>query len=358
MSASIKAAKKARKTENEPIFTLPPFKVEQIFTTYSETVDWGLTLFGIPPLWRLSKGSGVKVAVLDTGCALNHPDLRDAIIKARDFTRSRSGPSDVHGHGTHCAGVIAARENSTGVIGVAPEASLLIGKVLGDSGSGSLEAVVQGIDWAVKEGANVINMSLGAPNGTPSLHAAVKRAVEAGVFVVCAAGNDGPSLDTIGYPARYDEVVAVGAVDPRKQIARFSSRGKQVDIVAPGVNILSCYPPRNLAKLSGTSMAAPFVTGVVALMVSKHRELGTNTNLKTNADLLKHLKETAVDAGPEGFDTAYGWGLINPEKLLAAVGSTSPGGLLLTPDDFSPTGKAKLQAAFGMLPAHLRVQVA
>lgn len=356
MSATLKKAKKARKDDREPIFTLPPFKVEQIFTTSAETVDWGLQLFGVPQLWRLTKGAGVKVAVLDTGCAPTHPDLRDAILKSKDFTRSPSGAADVQGHGTHCAGVIAARENSTGVIGIAPGAGLLIGKVLGDNGSGSLTSVAAGIDWAVEQGANVISMSLGSPDGAPALKTAVDRAAAAGVFVICAAGNEGPSLDTVGYPAMYDSVVSVGAVDSRKRIAGFSSRGTRVDVVAPGVDILSCYPPRNLAKLSGTSMATPFVAGVVALMVAKHRELGTASDLKTGADLVRHLKATAVDAGPAGFDTAYGWGLINPEKLLAAHGVPSP--VEFVPADFSPAGEAKLRQAFGSVPPRVRVQVA
>lgn len=359
MSASIKAAKKAQKTANEPIFVLPPYKVEQVFTTYAETVDWGLTLFGIPQLWRLSKGNGVKVAVLDTGCALNHPDLKDAILKAKDFTRSPSGPTDVQGHGTHCCGVIAARENSTGVIGVAPEAGLLVGKVLGDNGSGSLTSVVAGIDWALKEGAHVISMSLGSPQGDAALKAACQRAADAGVFVIAAAGNEGPSLDTVGYPGLYETTIAVGAIDAKKKIASFSSRGKAVDIVAPGVDILSCYPPRNLAKLSGTSMATPFVAGVVALMLAKHRELGTETDLKTTADLLKHLKETAVDAGPAGLDTAYGWGLINPAQLLADHGTPAPTDF--GPADFTAAGQAKLKKLFGdrdPVPTKFRVQVA
>ncbi len=354
-SASLRAVKANQKNERDPIFVLPPFKVEQVFTTFAETVDWGLQLLGIPNLWRLTKGAGRKVAVLDTGCALDHPDLRDSIIKAKDFTRSRSGASDTHGHGTHCAGVIAARENSSGVIGVAPEAGLLIAKVLGDSGSGSLAQIVAGIDWAVTNGAEIISMSLGSSSGSPELKAAIDRAVAAGVFVIAAAGNEGPSLDTVGYPGLYDNVVAVGAIDPRKRIASFSSRGKAVDIVAPGVDILSCYPPRNLAKLSGTSMATPFVAGVTALMLSKHRELGTDSDLHSTTDLLRYLKDTATDAGPVGFDTAFGWGLIDPTRLLAVQNAKTA---QIGPADLSVAGRAKIEAAFGSVPSAMEVKVA
>lgn len=337
-----------------PIFTLPPYKVEQVFTTYAETVDWGLKLLNVPGLWRLSKGAGAKVAVLDTGCALQHPDLKDAILKAKDFTRSRSGPSDVQGHATHCCGVIAARENSSGVVGVAPEAGLLVGKVLGDSGSGSLKAVVAGIDWAVAQGAHVVSMSLGASVGSAELQAAVDRAEAAGVFMICAAGNEGPGPDTVGYPATYPNTVAVAAVDRLRRVAKFSSRGNRVDIAAPGVDILSCYPPRGLAKLSGTSMATPFVAGVVALMVAKHMAFGTDTDLKTHADLIRHLKETAEDLGPVGHDPASGWGLLDPAKLLAEANGA---GLVLDGADYSAAGKAKLKGHFGAVPDRTRVQV-
>ncbi len=330
-----------------PIFTLPPYKVESVFTAYSESIDWGLTLLGIPQLWRLTKGEGAKVAILDTGVATDHPDLKKAVVKTKDFTRSRAGVGDHSGHGTHTAGIIAARENSTGVVGVAPECRLFIGKVLGDNGAGSLEAVASGIDWAIDQGADVISLSLGAPFGHPKLEAAIQRAVTANRFVIASAGNEGPSVDTVSYPAMYPNVVSVGAIDQKKKIARFSSRGTRVDIVAPGVDILSCYPPRGLAKLSGTSMAAPFVAGVVALMVAKHRALGTDTSLKTTQDLIGRLHETAIDLGPTGFDPAYGFGLIDPKRLVADTGSPPP--ILLTPEDLSPAGKRKVTAAFGTL---------
>lgn len=345
MAAKFKAHAEQAATE-EPVFSLPPFKVEQIFTTHSEAQDWGLKLMGIPSLWRVTKGAGVKVAVLDTGIALNHPDLREGVVKAKDFTRSKSGPGDQQGHGTHCAGVIGARENATGVVGVAPECGFLIGKVLGDNGSGSLQAVAAGIDWAVAEKADVISMSLGSPQGHPTLEAAIKRAVAAGVFVVCAAGNEGPTLDTVGYPAMYPDVVSVGAIDQNKKIASFSSRGNRVDICAPGVDILSDYPPRNLAKLSGTSMACPFVAGVIALMVAKRRKYGSDSEPKTAKEMIKKLRDTAIDAGPVGYDPAYGFGLINPAVLV----ERPLGGLtLVAADDLTESGRAKVQAFYGEL---------
>lgn len=328
---------------NEPIFTLPPYKVEQVFTTMAETIDWGIEIVGVPNLWRQTKGENVKVAVLDTGIAFEHPDLKDAILDAKDFTNSRSGPSDLQGHGSHCAGTIAARENSSGVIGAAPLCKLLVGKVLGDNGSGSSNAVASGIRWAVDKGADVISMSLGSSVSSPQIHEAVKDAVAAGVFIIAAAGNEGPSLDTVGYPGAYPETVAVGAISQNRKIASFSSRGNMVDIVAPGDKILSTYPPRGLATLSGTSMATPLVAGVVALMLSKHKSFGGVSPIKTQKDLMEHLRRTAIDLGPSGYDPSYGAGLINPEQLLMMNGiGDSLVALLLEQSDLTDAGKKKL----------------
>lgn len=337
---------------NNPIFVLPPFKVEAVFVSMAETMDWGLELMGIPALWRMTKGEDIKVAVLDTGCALNHTDLRDAILDAKDFTRSKSGPGDVSGHGTHCAGTIAARQNSTGVIGVAPKSKLLIGKVLGDDGTGSAQSVAAGVRWAVDQGADIISMSLGSPVASSEIYEAIKVAEQAGKFVIAAAGNEGPSLDTVGYPGRYPETIAVGAIDRRKQITRFSSRGEAVDICAPGDQILSTYPPNNLAKLSGTSMATPFVSGVVALMLAKKRALGTELPVANIHDLRAALKRTATDVGEPGHDVHYGFGLIDPEKLLSLVAAGQIGDAVqfdklgLTKADFTEAGWEKCKTFF------------
>ncbi|MBQ4821519.1 S8 family peptidase [Aquimarina sp. MMG016] len=304
-------------SSNEPIFSIPPFKVEQVYTANSQTIDWGVELLGVPNFWRFTKGKGVKVAVLDTGVTYTHPDLRGAICEMKDFTNSPSGVGDVNGHGTHCAGIIAARDNSTGVIGVAPESQLIIGKVLGDDGSGSEDMVANGVQWAVEKGAHIISMSLGSPYPSEKIYNAIKAAMDDGVFVICAAGNNGPSLDSVDYPGAFEETIAVGSIDRRKRISKFSSNGVQVDIVAPGDEILSTYPPRGLAKLSGTSMATPFVAGISALILSKHNEYLGQTPIKKQKDLEEHLRKTAIDLGLVGFDIKYGYGLINPEQLFS-----------------------------------------
>ncbi len=303
-----------------PRFHLPPYRVEALFLSMTETIDWGLTAYNIPAHWQQSRGRGVKVAVLDTGIDQTHPDLRDAIDDAHDFTGSPFGPSDRQGHGTHTAGTIAARQNDSGVVGVAPECRLLIGKVLGDDGSGSGANVAAGIDWACDSGADIISMSLGAPQPDPQILAAIERAAAKGKFIICAAGNDGliAGQDAVGYPARWKQTIAVAAVDRAGRLCDFSSRGDEVDIAAPGQDVLSTFPGGRYAKLSGTSMATPFVAGVTALLLAAHRNAAApaNSPLETVDQLREHLARTALDAGPTGHDPGYGWGLVNPDGLL------------------------------------------
>lgn len=294
---------------------LPPYQVQQVFRAMGETIDWGLQFFRIPELWKHSKGRGIRVAVLDTGIDFEHPELRDAIIDARDFTNSLSGPKDVQGHGTHVAGIIAARQNNAGITGVAPESNLLIGKVLGDNGSGSANALVQGIYWAIKNNAHIISMSLGGSMYSAEIHQAMKDAVHAGIFIICAAGND-THMDTVNFPAFLREAVSVGALNRNGKVTQFSSKGYQVDIMAPGEDILSTFPPSSYASLSGTSMATPFITGVVALMLAKHRDIGGQTPIRNQMELIQHLRKTAIDGGNIGYDPQYGFGLVNPEKIL------------------------------------------
>jgi len=290
--------------------------VEKLLLATAETIDWGVKLLGVPSLWRETKGEGIKVGVLDTGIALEHPDLKSAILEARDFTRSPSQAYDAQGHGTHVSGIIAARRNANGIVGVAPESKIIMAKVLNDEGTGTSANIVAGIRWAVATGADILSMSLGSPEPDEEIHQALLLAISKGVFVITAAGNEGPDLDTVGYPAGFSEMVAVGSIDRQKKLSSFSSRGRQVDIVAPGDQITSCYPPRSYAVLSGTSMATPFVSGVVALMLAKHRKLGGKTPVETQQDLIKHLCRSADDAGKAGFDPLYGCGIINPAKLM------------------------------------------
>jgi len=236
-------------------------------------VPMGIEMIQAPKVWEQTKGKGMTVAILDTGCDLTHPDLKERIIGGRNFTNDDNGSEDVYrdynGHGTHVAGTIAATQNQQGVVGVAPEANLLIVKVLDKNGSGQYEWIINGINYAIEQKVDIISMSLGGPEDVSELHEAIQKAVENHILVVCAAGNEGDGQDATNefdYPGSYNEVISVGAINLDRRISDFSNSNNEVDLVAPGESILSTYLDGKYAKLSGTSMATPHVSGALALI--------------------------------------------------------------------------------------------
>ena len=260
------------------LMKLPPFKVEALQTTANE-IPWGVKMLQAPEIWDSSeKGKGIVVCILDTGIDRNHPDLKDNIIGGRNFTDEGNADNweDGNGHGTHVAGTIAAVENDSGVVGMAPEASLLIGRVLGSNGSGAYNWITNGIKWATNwrgpnnEKVRIISMSLGGSYNDPKMHKAILEAVAEGILVVCAAGNEGDAnTDTFefGYPAMINECISVAACDENKQLANFSNNNLQVDVIGAGVKVISTYPKSQYATLSGTSMATPHISGALALII-------------------------------------------------------------------------------------------
>ncbi|MER2090359.1 MAG: S8 family peptidase [Sporosarcina sp.] len=233
----------------------------------------GVKLIQAPSVWNKTKGKGITVAVLDTGCDSKHSDLQEQIVGGRNFTDDDGYNPDIfqdyNGHGTHVAGTIAARENDNGVIGVAPEASLLIVKVLNKNGSGQYDWIIKGINYAIEQKADIISMSLGGPNDLPELYQAIKKAIANNILVVCAAGNEGDgddSTDEFAYPGCYNEVISVGAINLERRSSDFTNSHNEIDLVAPGEKIISTYLNGKYATLSGTSMAAPHVSGALALI--------------------------------------------------------------------------------------------
>lgn len=267
---------------------LIPYTIQSIEDSKNETPE-GVQLIQAPSLWeRSDQGEGIVIAVIDTGIASDHSDLKDRIIGGRNFTTDYNGDvdnfEDNNGHGTHVAGTIAASLDGYGVVGVAPKAKLLSVKALTGTGSGNYEWIINAINYAVEwrgsqnERARVICMSLGGPNDVPELHKAIQYAVSQDVSVVVAAGNDGDGQeDTFeyAYPGAYNEVICVGAVNMDLEIAPFSNSNNEVDLVAPGVDVISTYLDNKFAKLSGTSMATPHVAGALALLINlSEKEFG------------------------------------------------------------------------------------
>jgi subtilisin len=280
--------------------------------------SWGVKHIGAGAVHPNNKGTGVKVAIIDTGIDYTHPDLIDNYAGGYDFVNNDPYPLDDNGHGTHCAGIVAAEDNEIGVVGVAPEAVLYAVKVLDSSGSGYFTDIIAGIQWAIENDMQVISMSLGADIGSASLEEACNNAYTSGIVVVAAAGNDYTrrgrwESDTVDYPARYDSVIAVGATDQADERASFSSTGHDVELAAPGVNIYSTVPGEYDTK-SGTSMACPHVAGTAALVIA--------SGITDNTDVRVRLQQTADDLGATGLDTWYGYGLVDAEE--AALPGTTP----------------------------------
>ncbi|HZQ97612.1 MAG TPA: S8 family peptidase [Chloroflexota bacterium] len=246
--------------------------------------QWWLPKIDAPAAWSTTTGSpSVKVAVLDSGVELTHPDLSPNIADgtntlgedpqqvAEDGCANTTTVQDDFGHGTHVSGIVAAvGNNAVGVAGVAWNVRILPVKVLDCTGNGSDAQIIAGIDWAIANGAQVINMSLGGPGDSPVLDAAVQRAWNAGLVVVAAAGNGATNVPY--YPAASPGAIAVSATDPNDQLAPFSNYGSDVALSAPGTSVLSTWTESSYRFESGTSMASPMVAGSAALLLSAHPE--------------------------------------------------------------------------------------
>jgi subtilisin family serine protease len=261
-------------------------------------LPWGIQRVNAPAAWKKTAGAGVRVAVIDTGIDAKHPDLAGSV--AGGYAATGNSWHDDNGHGTHVAGTIAGRLDGQGVAGVAPSASLYAVKVLDKNGGGSLFAIIKGLTWCARNGIQVANMSLGAPMGTVFMHLAVKYAVSNGVVVVAAAGNSAGSVD---YPGAYPESITVAASDSNDRIASFSSRGKEVDFIAPGVDVKSSVPGGGYDYYDGTSMATPHVAGLAALAVAggARGSAATHSALRAAARSINLPKEEQgagmIDAG-------------------------------------------------------------
>ncbi|WP_456474151.1 S8 family peptidase [Candidatus Pyrohabitans sp.] len=214
--------------------------------------------------------------------------------------------NDDNGHGTHVAGIVAASNNNIGVVGVAPDAQLYAVKALDKYGGGYISDIIEAIEWAVLNNMSIISMSLGTSRYSQALEEVCDAAYANGVLLIAAAGNSGDGnafTDEVMYPAKFDSVIAVGAINRNDTTLYFSASGPEVELVAPGVEIYSTWPRDTYAYASGTSMAAPFVTGMAALYWSENKTL-------SNSELRELLRNTALDLGEEGKDNVYGYGLV------------------------------------------------
>ncbi len=313
--------------------------IEPEFGNSEYLATWGVSRIGSESVHTTQvKGAGVKVAVLDTGIDYTHPDLDNNYRGGINIIDPDlpAGPFDDswNSHGTHVAGIIAAELDGNGVVGVAPQASLYAIKTLDNGGSGYLSDVIAGIEWAIANDIDIINMSLGLRRDSPALAEVCARAYEAGILLVAAAGNTGLyGLGEVLYPARYSTVIAVGATNPDDTLHLMSAVSPDVDLVAPGSNIYSSITYSGYNVLTGTSQASPHVAGVAALILSAGlRDLNGDHTIN-NQDLRLQLQNNTFDLGEPERDGIYGYGLVN-----AAAATT------LNPAWRASTRKARLLA--------------
>lgn len=301
----------------------------------AETQPYGIPMVQATLLSQSNK-SARKVCVIDTGFNGGHPDLPNATGVANNGSVG-AWNNDGHGHGTHVAGTIAALDNSIGVIGVYPGVDTHVVKIFNDSGSWvAASDLVQGIQQCIDGGADVVNMSLSGPTFVAAENTAMQNFVNGGTMLVAAAGNDGNSAHA--YPASYDSVVSVAAVDSSANHASYSQTTDQVELAGPGSSVYSTVPSNSYGTKSGTSMATPHVVGVAALVWSFHQSC-------SNEQVREALQATAQDRGAAGRDNLYGWGIVKASDAHNYLNSWGCAG----DPDFPPTSGGGVDPFSGQL---------
>lgn len=299
--------------------------------------SWGVKRIGAGDVHASTTpntGAGIKIGIIDSGINYTHPDLDGVYAGGYDFVQNDNDPMDVYGHGTHVAGTACAEDNSFGVVGVAPNCALYALRVLNDDGVGSWSKIIAAMDWAVANDLQVVNLSLGsAKNPGMAVKMAFDNAEAAGLVIAAAAGNSGNATgrgNSIIYPAKFTSVIAVGATDSADKRASFSSTGSELELVAPGVSVLSTWSDSTSASNpqpicvdsvcyykygSGTSMASPHVAGVAALVLASGI-VDINGNGRVNDEVRQKMNTTAEDLWMPGRDAQYGYGLVNASAAV------------------------------------------
>ena len=307
---------------------------DTVFTSMfaGEVLPWGEDRVDAELVHPSNKGTGVKVAILDSGIDLDHPDL--AVAGDVTFVSGTTTGDDDNGHGTLVAGIVGALDNDIGVIGVAPEASLYAVKVLNQNGSTVSSSVLSGIEWSVDNNMQVINMSFGGILNWPStVVAALDNAYSAGIVIVAGAGNGGDASgegNNIWSPARYQPVIAVGATDSGDARYTSSSTGYTMELAAPGVSIYSTAMGGDYGYITGTSASSPHAAGVATLLIA--------SGVTSNVDVRYRLRNSAEDLGATGWDTQFGKGMVNADL---AINFSEP------PDQTAPITTISLSGTLG-----------
>lgn len=276
-----------------------------------EIIPAGVAAISAPDAWGNSMGQGIRVAILDTGIDDSHADLEANVVGGAGFVPGTPGDRDDEGHGTFCAGIVGARLTGAGVVGVAPQASLFAVKVSDQRAQPSLRTVIAGLDWCIANHMHIVNMSFGYEEPSVALYLMCRRAWKAGLLLVASVGNAGAA---VSYPAGFDNVVGVGAIDSRNNHYRQSNRGRGVDLCAPGVDVVSTGLRGSYRMMSGTSAAAPHVAGAAAVVWGAHR-------FATHEEIWHLLAGTARRLGDEA---EFGCGRVNVLAASASMFRAAP----------------------------------
>lgn len=293
---------------------LLPYIREDIYshTTASiQHVGWEIKKFNIEKNWEKSKGEDVTVAVIDTGCDLDHPDIKKNLIEGINILNPKNKPNDDNGHGSHVSGTIAAVNNGIGMVGVSPKTKILPIKALNKKGSGNSIDIANGIVWASERGVDIITMSLGSEDKDYYISKAIDIAIENGSVIFCAAGNAGINKD-IMYPAKNPKTIAIGAIDSRLNRTNFTCSGESLDFLAPGQDIFSIVPDNSYAIMSGTSMSNPYVVGCASLLLSYRRKRNKKIRL-TQKDYVDYFKDCSIPLAKSNYRSKkyQGYGILS-----------------------------------------------
>lgn len=296
---------------SEPIYTLPPVfrgPSADVLPLAGE-VNWGIEKFAVDKLRIITDGDGIKLGIVDTGIDDRHPIIAPNFGGAADFTGSRNGYRDVNGHGTHCSATVGGSDPR---IGVAPGATIYHGKGLGDGGSGG-NGLIDAIQWCIDQGCTVVSNSWGGGGQSVSWERRFQSWAEAGIWLIFAGGNSGPNTPDTDWPGRSLNLLNVAALNPNMTRASFSSKGDKIDTSGPGVDIWSAKPGGGFQRMSGTSMATPFVAGLLGLY-RRALELA-GMPIPNVYELRKLLAVDSTDIGTPGDDRDTGPGYVTPLLL-------------------------------------------
>lgn len=271
-----------------------------------QMIPWGVKMINAPEVWAETTGKNVKIAVMDSGFDFRHPDFGQNVKEGFNAIEPKLLPNDDYGHGTLVTGVIAAKNNSIGVIGVSPDAEIYPVKVLDQYGEGDIVDIVRGIDWCIENKIQIINMSFALKDNDPLLKSSIEKALKSGIIIVASASNSFGGK--VGYPASYDGVISVTSVDENVHLAEKSPIGK-IDFSAPGVGIVSTFNNEDYKEYSGNSLAAPHITGIIALILENPEQFGFKRGHKLSYDevvvFLKDISikfvENSITSGGSGF---------------------------------------------------------